>query len=30
VVTIRDEPYPALTQAMTELNAQAEKVHEKP
>jgi len=30
VVNIRDEPYQALTQAMTELNAQAEKLHEQP
>jgi agarase len=30
VVDIRDEPYRALTQAMTQLNAQAEVLHDKP
>jgi hypothetical protein len=30
VVNIRDDPYQALTQAMTRLNAQAETRHEKP
>ena len=30
VVDIQDEPYKILTQAMTRLNAQAEKLHEKP